>query len=422
MVARSAPGKMRLLLTTGSRQDECNIFLTTIEKNIIFDERGFLEDVHIDTFARLLEWHCGIKMQSPPLLQRPDMIENRSRDNHNIQILFSNHGVTGHWICTYYDRHVVHVFDSMNTMKLHADHVVFLDRLYPFHPEVQFHKVQQQLNATDCGLYAIAFAVCVCYGNMPDAIVFDGCLMRGHLYRMLIQNRFVEFPTHDINSSVSRKRCSDSQQERETNSSVSKICCSDSQQEGETNSCVTGIHYSEIEQKRETNSSVSKTRCNDTRQEQETNSSFSKTRCNETRKDRATRLEKRNKRKKRKVAASSLLSGMRDGETIVEEEIDIQYLGTMNVICEFCGSINFLCEQPPDKKCSLCCHKGKVVLPDLKEYPERLKELLTSKSTESQNFKENIRAYNGALAFASMGARGVPAVTGRGPYVFRVHG
>ena len=38
-----------------------------------------------------------------------------------------------------------------------------------------------------------------------------------------------------------------------------------------------------------------------------------------------------------------------------------------------------------------------------------------------RNFHENIRTYNSSLSFASMGAH-VDHLSGRGPYVFRVHG
>ena len=38
-----------------------------------------------------------------------------------------------------------------------------------------------------------------------------------------------------------------------------------------------------------------------------------------------------------------------------------------------------------------------------------------------RNFKDNIRSYNSALSFASMGAQ-IADPTGHGPYCFRVHG
>jgi hypothetical protein len=77
----------------------------------------------------------------------------------------------------------------------------------------------------------------------------------------------------------------------------------------------------------------------------------------------------------------------------------------MNEICPECQSINFEDEKPSDCKFSSCCHKGKVKLQELGPYPELLETLLTDKKNPScVNFIENIRSYNSALAFASMGA------------------
>ncbi|GBN02793.1 hypothetical protein AVEN_132536-1 [Araneus ventricosus] len=52
----------------------------------------------------------------------------------------------------------------------------------------------------------------------------------------------------------------------------------------------------------------------------------------------------------------------------------------------------------------LCCHDGKVRLPNLTEAPDLFKELLCSNSQEAKNYRQQIREYNAALSFASMGA------------------
>jgi hypothetical protein len=51
-----------------------------------------------------------------------------------------------------------------------------------------------------------------------------------------------------------------------------------------------------------------------------------------------------------------------------------------------------------------------------------LRDLLSNpENFHYKNFKENIRAYNASLSFASMGAN-IEQFAGRGPYVLRVHG
>ena len=55
-------------------------------------------------------------------------------------------------------------------------------------------------------------------------------------------------------------------------------------------------------------------------------------------------------------------------------------------------------------KFSLCCGQGKVVLPTLATPPEMLSNLLTTADKQGRDFRDHIRAYNSALAFASLGA------------------
>jgi hypothetical protein len=105
-----------------------------------------------------------------------------------------------------------------------------------------------------------------------------------------------------------------------------------------------------------------------------------------------------------------------------ESNVDQHYIGPMDEICSECHSINFKDEKPSDDKFSLCCHKGKVKIEPLGTYPELLKALLTDKKHPNYaNFIENIRSYNSALAFASMGAS-IASPPGYGPYCFRIHG
>ena len=50
-----------------------------------------------------------------------------------------------------------------------------------------------------------------------------------------------------------------------------------------------------------------------------------------------------------------------------------------------------------------------------------MKALLEGADTEARNFRENIRNYNSAMAFASMGAQ-IATPTSSGPYCYRIHG
>ncbi|CAK9299005.1 unnamed protein product [Gordionus sp. m RMFG-2023] len=93
----------------------------------------------------------------------------------------------------------------------------------------------------------------------------------------------------------------------------------------------------------------------------------------------------------------------------------------MNIICQFCFSMNFIAERPTDGKFTQCCHKGKVNLTQI-PYPPYLKNLISNPQDKlHNNFMKNIRSYNSAVAFASMGAK-ISELTGIGPYCFKVHG
>ena len=47
--------------------------------------------------------------------------------------------------------------------------------------ELQFVPVQQQTNDSDCGVFAVAFAVSLALGRNPKHVTFDTPRMRPHL-------------------------------------------------------------------------------------------------------------------------------------------------------------------------------------------------------------------------------------------------
>ncbi|KAF2347475.1 hypothetical protein FHG87_021768 [Trinorchestia longiramus] len=96
-------------------------------------------------------------------------------------------------------------------------------------------------------------------------------------------------------------------------------------------------------------------------------------------------------------------------------EHQIHYTGAMDVRCQFCGALRFQREQLNR------CLNGKVSLLPLQEYPENLRLLLDADGAEGSNFRQTIRNYNSAFAFASFSANIRPP-PGRGPYCFRLQG
>ncbi len=99
------------------------------------------------------------------------------------------------------------------------------------------------------------------------------------------------------------------------------------------------------------------------------------------------------------------------------------YIGKMDSVCRHYGALHFEneCASGRKEEFKQCCHYGSVQLPELLTYPDEMKDLLQGTDVEGKNFRENIRSYNNALAFASIGAL-IDLPRGFGSHCFRIHG
>ncbi|XP_057415202.1 uncharacterized protein LOC130710064 [Lotus japonicus] len=104
-------------------------------------------------------------------------------------------------------------------------------------------------------------------------------------------------------------------------------------------------------------------------------------------------------------------------------------LGDMNMTCQYCGAKLWHLERAEKSKStldpdfSICCSKGKISIPYLKDSPELLLKLLTHNEPRRRNFLDNIRSYNSMFAFTSIGGKVVSSVNdGHGPPKFIISG
>ena len=103
-------------------------------------------------------------------------------------------------------------------------------------------------------------------------------------------------------------------------------------------------------------------------------------------------------------------------------------LGPMNLSCQHCSALHWADERLSKSSLSsphfgTCCDDGKVQLQAFEDPPLLLRTLLTSQTVQAQEFRNNIRQYNAALAMCSLGVKVDTSVTdGRGPYCFRISG
>lgn len=85
-------------------------------------------------------------------------------------------------------RNKQHQFFVHQLIKLYFDKVIF---------SVQF--VQQQMNTSDCGIFAIEFRVKLLFGGDPTTVLFDVGKMRSYLHHCLQNRKFDHcFPKVDL--------------------------------------------------------------------------------------------------------------------------------------------------------------------------------------------------------------------------------
>jgi len=113
------------------------------------------------------------------------------------------------------------------------------------------------------------------------------------------------------------------------------------------------------------------------------------------------------------------------GERPYREPVVTNYLGPMDVECPKCHALHFACERLSNSsarnpKFGICCLQGQVNLPAFPEWPGELKRLFHD-HRDQQKFIENVRQYNSALAFTSLGVK-IHQFAAGAPASFRIHG
>jgi hypothetical protein len=118
-----------------------------------------------------------------------------------IQVL---HTTNQHWICVANmdenreANNAVEVYDSLSSGTI-TPSVATQFSSFCFSPtrsiRVEIKKVQQQENGVDCGLYAIAFATTLAFGEDPTKVMYDPLQLRGHLISCFEDGKMRKFPT-----------------------------------------------------------------------------------------------------------------------------------------------------------------------------------------------------------------------------------
>ena len=90
----------------------------------------------------------------------------------------------------------VNVFDSMNLQLSSTTKRLIADLLMTTKNRIviNYMNVQQQNGGSDCGLFAIIFAACLCGSVCPGSVNFDQKLMRNHLISCFEKGVITPFP------------------------------------------------------------------------------------------------------------------------------------------------------------------------------------------------------------------------------------
>ena len=109
-----------------------------------------------------------------------------------------------HWICIANtnakrkDNSNCFLYDSLNNGNVTSavvSQIASLSYVKSTVISVNIEKVQQQVNSVDCGVFAIAFATSLAFGDDPTKLSYDDTQLRPHLLKCLKENNFKRFPT-----------------------------------------------------------------------------------------------------------------------------------------------------------------------------------------------------------------------------------
>lgn len=201
-------------------EQEANRRFTNII-NEITTEFSYLTDASIDYFIR----HLASPVAPSPMTetiyaQQIQKYKPHSLFGDNVQILFCGtpHEI-GHYIVVHYfaEKDEVRVYDSLgkNVNKLYPGAALIVDRLFKNKP-IRFMKpVTTQPDFTSCGVLALANLTTILHGQDPEQYPYDlirsddpnvdrSRLLRKHLAKMIIENKWELFPTSKPRIRLSR--------------------------------------------------------------------------------------------------------------------------------------------------------------------------------------------------------------------------
>ena len=180
------------------------------DEKATLENGGCLSDVHIRAAQSLLQRQFPEQngLQSPVVLA--SKLQWKSDPSDFIQII----NVGGqHWVCASNINcppGVVDVYDSIPSYSAGSytlrKQIASILKTPDSSFQIRFPDVQRQSGGSDCGLFAIAFAVALCFGSDPHLLSFDQQKMRDHLLDCFVKEILNSFPSSSKPRRLARRR------------------------------------------------------------------------------------------------------------------------------------------------------------------------------------------------------------------------
>lgn len=133
-----------------------------------------LSDEVVDLFIDIICAQTNYTPQSTLVYYEVVNINSVCENKDDLQILYSGlYDSVGHWVCIYYNSNIkkLFVYDSFFSCCLSTQLSTIINQIYPFintNTDIIHKKpLYKQHDAVSCGLYAILYAISICYGDFP---------------------------------------------------------------------------------------------------------------------------------------------------------------------------------------------------------------------------------------------------------------
>lgn len=172
-----------------------SVELTSHHKRTLKSKHQWLDDSIITASQSILKQQFPeVNGLQPPILGESFSMEPQPNGFVQIVCIRGNH-----WICLSSTRcqpSTVYVYDSLHgKLDAHTKKVVAdLMQSKADQIEIRYADVQRQSGGSDCGLFALAFATTLCFGENPETISYTQSAMREHLLSCIEKGQLLKFP------------------------------------------------------------------------------------------------------------------------------------------------------------------------------------------------------------------------------------